>query len=65
MYAQWVTRSAELPHEGQPVEFVLEGRDVAIDGTYAEQTFRSRWSGYAVERVHSWRSADLNSAGGE
>lgn len=46
-----------LPDEGQPVEFVLEGRDVPLAGTYVEQTFRSRWSGYAVERVRSWRSA--------
>jgi len=48
---------AGLPCEGQPVEFVLEGRDVPIAGTYVEQTFRSRWSGYSVERVRAWRSA--------
>lgn len=48
---------AGLPHEGQPVEFVLEGRDVPITGTYVAQTFRSRWSDYSVERVRTWRSA--------
>lgn len=59
MDVQWVKDSAGLPQEGEPVEFVLEGRDVVMNGTYVEQTFRSRWSGYAVERVRSWRSADV------
>jgi len=58
MYAPWVTSSAALPQEGQPVEFVLDGREVAMDGTYVQRTFRSRWAGYEVERVHIWRSAD-------
>lgn len=60
MSAQWVTSSAGLPHEGHPVEFVLDGRDVPMVGTYVEHTFRSRWSGYEVERVRTWRSADLD-----
>lgn len=46
-----------LPQEGEPIEFVLEGHDVALNGTYVEHIFRLRWSGYAVERVRSWRSA--------
>ena len=58
MYAPWVTSSAALPQEGQPVEFVLDGREVAMDGTYVQRTFRSRWAGYEVERVHTWRSVD-------
>src|SRR5690242_7223254 len=45
MDAQQVGNCAGLPHEGEPVEFVLEGRDVAMNGTYVAQTFRSRWSG--------------------
>lgn len=57
MYAPWVTSSAALPQEGQSVEFVLDGREVAMDGTYVLRTFRSRWAGYEVERVHTWRSA--------
>lgn len=47
-------RCAGLPCEGQPVEFVLEGRDVPITGTYVAQTFRSRWTGYSLERVRTW-----------
>ncbi|GAC1651681.1 MAG: hypothetical protein NVS9B15_12040 [Acidobacteriaceae bacterium] len=57
MDAQSDNRGAGLPNEGQPVEFVLEGRDVPIAGTYVAQTFRSRWSAYSVERVRSWWSA--------
>lgn len=59
MDAQSVIDIVGLPKEGEPVEFVLEGRDVALDGTYVEHIFRSRYSGYAVERVRSWRSVDM------
>ena len=63
MSAQWVTSAAGLPHDGQSVEFVLDGREVAMLGTYVQQTFRSRWSGYEVQRVRSWRSsADSDSS---
>lgn len=58
MNAPWAISSAALPQEGQPVEFVLDGREVAMDGTYDQRTFRSRWAGYEVERLHIWRSAD-------
>lgn len=60
MYAPWVTSSTGLPHEGQPVEFFLDGREVAMDGTYAQRIFRSRWSDYEAERVRTWRSAGLD-----
>lgn len=50
--------STGLPHEGQRVEFVLEDRKVAMRGTYAERVFHSRWSGYGLDRVRSWRSDD-------
>ena len=46
--------------EGQPVEFVLDDREIAIDGTYAGQTFWSRWTKYDLERVGSWRLTDSN-----
>ena len=58
MYMQTVCDSRGLPQEGQSVEFILDGRDISMVGTYAEQTFRSRWSAYDVKRVRSWRSAD-------
>ena len=63
MYTQWVGSAAGLPREGQPVEFVLDGRDVAMDGTYGARTFHSHWSVYPIERVRSWRPAELDSFG--
>lgn len=59
MDTQSVKDAVGLPQEGEPVEFLLEGRDVALNGTYTEHIFRSRYSGYAVDRVRSWRSADM------
>lgn len=59
MDTQPVRGAVGLPQEGEPVEFLLEGRDVALNGTYIEQIFRSRYSGYAVDRVRSWRSIDM------
>lgn len=60
MYTPWVRSSTALPREGQPVEFVLDDREIAIDGTYAGQTFWSRWTNYDLERVGSWRLTDSN-----
>ena len=60
MDSLWVSSAAGLPLEGQPIEFVLDGREVALDGTYGLGTFQSRWSEYAIERVRSWRSVDLS-----
>jgi hypothetical protein len=62
MYTQWIRSIAGLPLEGQPVEFVLDGREVAIEGTYIERAFRSRWSDYTIERVRSWRPAGFDSS---
>ena len=57
MNTPWVRSSTALPRDDQSVEFVLDDREVAIDGTYARQLFRSRWSSYDVERVGAWRLA--------
>ncbi len=65
MYIQWVGSATGLPQEGQSVEFVLDGRDIAMDGIYAERTFRSHWSDYPIESVRSWRPADFDSSGAE
>jgi hypothetical protein len=65
MSAQWVTSATGLPHQGESVEFMLDGRSVAMDGTYDRQTFRSRWSGYDVQRVRTWRLTDTNEVGAE
>jgi len=59
MSIEWIASSSGLPREGEPVEFVLDGRDVALDGTYVHQLFKSRWSGYEVDRVRTWRSSEL------
>jgi hypothetical protein len=62
MSTQWVTSATGLPHQGESVEFMLDGRSVPMDGTYDRQTFRSRWTGYDIQRVRTWRLADANSA---
>jgi hypothetical protein len=58
----WISSSTALPSDGQPIEFVLDNREVAIAGTYAGQIFRSRWTSYDIERVVAWRLAALSSA---
>jgi hypothetical protein len=63
MSAQWVTSAAGLPQSDEAVEFVLDGREVAMVGTYVQQTFWSRWSSYDVQRVRTWRVADSGSFG--
>jgi hypothetical protein len=55
---QWIASSSALPHDGDSVEFVLDGRKIPLDGTYTGQTFTSRWSGYDVQRVRTWRVLD-------
>ncbi|HSN38940.1 MAG TPA: hypothetical protein VLT92_01985 [Burkholderiales bacterium] len=61
MPAQWIENTSGLPQEGQAVEFVLDGREVAMGGIYVERTFRSHWSGYPIERVSFWRPANFDS----
>ncbi|GAA0709695.1 hypothetical protein GCM10009105_10320 [Dokdonella soli] len=55
MFAQWVNSSTELPQEGQPVQFILDGREATMDGAYVQRAFRSHWTVYEVGRVRSWR----------
>ncbi|MGA9342407.1 MAG: hypothetical protein WBV61_08750 [Rhodanobacteraceae bacterium] len=62
MHIPWVQSSTALPRDGQAVEFVLDHREVAIDGTYGGQVFRSRWTSYDIDRVNTWRLGDLTSA---
>lgn len=66
MSTQWVASATSLPHEDETVEFILDGRQIAMDGTYARQTFRSRWSGYEIQRVRTWRPVGIDrGVGGE
>jgi hypothetical protein len=62
MKTPWINSSTALPSDGQPIEFVLDHREVAIAGTYAGQIFRSRWSSYDIERVAAWRLAAFSSS---
>ncbi|MEO8012017.1 MAG: hypothetical protein ABI650_10270, partial [Dokdonella sp.] len=54
----WIASSAGLPREGQMIDFQLDDRDVSLTGCYHHQTFRSRWSGYEVNRVKTWCSTE-------
>ena len=56
MYADWIFSSNGLPHQGQQIEFLLDFRNVAMNGTYIHQAFRSHWAEYDVARVRSWRN---------
>lgn len=59
MHADWNESSNGLPRDGQQIEFVLDYRSVALEGTYVHQTFRSHWAEYSVDRVRSWRKLAL------
>ena len=59
MYADWNHSSNGLPREGQQIEFVLDYRSVAMQGTYDHQVFHTRWADYTVDRVRSWRDLVL------
>ena len=56
MYSDWNHSSNGLPREGQRIEFVLDCRSVAMEGTYDQQVFHSHWAEYTVDRVRSWRN---------
>jgi hypothetical protein len=55
MYSDWNRSSNGLPGEGQQIEFVLDHRNVAMEGTYVHQVFHTHWAEYAIDRVRSWR----------
>lgn len=60
MQTQWISCSATLPHDGDPIHFQLSGRDVAMDGTYTSGVFHSRWSDYDVGRVRLWSAFKID-----
>jgi hypothetical protein len=51
----WIPSARALPQEGQPVEFVLEYRDIAMRGVYRDRVFRTRWSRYEPAAICEWR----------
>ena len=53
----WISTTAALPVNGQPVEFMLGARECPIFGVYADDGFRSRWTRYASDLVCKWRGA--------
>ena len=56
MATDWIYPSKGLPRNGEPIEFLLDCRDVAMHGTYAGKTFYSRWAEYGVDDVRCWRN---------
>ena len=60
MSIQWIPSSASLPHAGAPIQFMLDDRNVPMEGTYDGGNFRSRWCTYDVGCVKSWRASDIS-----
>lgn len=58
----WIATSEELPREGDAVLFVVERRCIVLCGTYAECTFKSRWSRYHPGDISEWRRLDADVA---
>jgi hypothetical protein len=56
----WIATSDELPHEGDAVWFVVEQRCIVLCGTYADCTFKSRWSRYHPGDVSEWCRPDAD-----
>lgn len=55
MSVEWMRTSHELPSDGEHVEFVLDHRDLAMNGVYNRRMFASRWSQYEPAAVREWR----------
>lgn len=51
----WYVTAQRLPAPGDPVEFLVEDREIVIDGLYEDRAFRSRWGEYRESRVSVWR----------
>lgn len=51
----WYVTAQKLPTPGDPVEFLVEDREIVIDGLYEGRAFRSRWGEYRESRVSVWR----------
>ena len=64
MDADWINSSARLPRDGEEIEFVLDSRTVAMQGTYTHQAFHSHWAEYATDRVRSWRNFAMKGRSG-
>ena len=64
MDVQTIAGSSVLPREGQLIEFVVDGYDVAIVGTYAQRAFRSHRSAYSIDQVLTWRSSGFDLSAG-
>ncbi|MEP7042090.1 MAG: hypothetical protein ABI843_03450 [Dokdonella sp.] len=54
MQTPWVSCSASLPRNGESIHFLLDDRQVSMEGTYAGGAFHSRWNNYEVGRVRLW-----------
>ncbi len=65
MSDEWMRTSHALPSDGEHVEFVLEHRDLAMNGVYNRCMFASRWSEYDPGAVREWRQAPTMERAGE
>jgi hypothetical protein len=59
MSTDWIFSSNKLPCEGQRIEFILDQRSVAMEGTCNRQGVRTRWAEYDIKRVQKWRNPTL------
>jgi hypothetical protein len=57
MNIQWVSTAASLPPDGEPIQLLLNDRDVPMNGVCANGAFHTRWAEYGVDRVRYWREA--------
>ena len=62
MQMSWISSSTNLPLEGEPVQFLADGREVSLRGTYTNGVFHSRWAEYDVGRIGAWHAQDINHA---
>ncbi len=65
MSVEWMQTAHALPSDGDQVEFVLEHRDLAMNGVYNRCMFASRWSEYEPGAVREWRQVPIQVQAGE
>ena len=58
MQMSWISSSTNLPRDGESIQFLADGREVGMRGTYTSGVFHSRWAEYDVGRVGAWHALD-------
>ncbi len=57
MSIEWVSTAASLPLDGEPIQLLLNERNVPMIGICSNGEFHTRWAEYGVDRVRYWRGA--------